>query len=261
MIRYARVFWRRHQLALCVLPLSMWVGCDLPGKPDPANKPIMPDQVVSFDRLFAANCAGCHGAKGKLGPAPPLNDPLFVAIVPEGDLVRVIREGRRGTPMPPFARKSGGPLTDEQATILVEGIRSRWKQEEQPAEAPPSYSLANGEDVHASSGSRERGSAIFAQACAGCHGADGAGIDRDGVMTNAINVPAFLALISDQAVRRIIITGRPDLGMPNFAERKGRPADFQPLSSADVDDLGALIADWRTADKNIGQTAESNGNN
>jgi mono/diheme cytochrome c family protein len=239
----------------------MWIGCDFPGKPDPANRPIMPDQVVSFDELFAANCAGCHGANGAFGPAPPLNDPLFAAIVPKDALVRVIREGRRGTPMPPFARKSGGPLTDEQVRVLVEGIRSHWKQGEQPAEAPPSYSLADGEDVPASSASRERGAAVFARACAGCHGTDGGGIERNGVTTNAVNVPAFLALISDQAVRRIMITGRPDLGMPNFAERHGRPPDFQPLSSADVDDLGALIADWRSAGNANGQSAESNGNN
>ena len=35
-----------------------------------------------------------------------------------------------------------------------------------------------------------------------------------------MNEPDFLALVSDQALRRIIITGRPDLGMPNY--RRGR---------------------------------------
>ena len=54
-------------------------------------------------------------------------------------------------------------------------------------------------------------------------------------------LPAFLALISDQASRRIIITGRPDLGMPNYAETDGRPEDFQPLTSAEIDDLVALL--------------------
>ena len=86
-----------------MLLLALAAGCEPPGKPNPANKPIMPDQILDFDQLFAANCAGCHGATGELGPAPPLNDPLFVAIVPDEELLHVIRDGRAGTPMPPFA--------------------------------------------------------------------------------------------------------------------------------------------------------------
>jgi hypothetical protein len=71
------------------------------------------------------------------------------------------------------------------------------------------------------------------------------GSDGEVAIAGPINVPAFLALISDQAIRRIIITGRPDLHMPSYAESDGRPADFQPLTSAEIDDLVALIADWR----------------
>jgi mono/diheme cytochrome c family protein len=58
---------------------------------------------MSFDWLYARHCSGCHGADGKLGPAPPLNDPLFLKIVPERVLLDVIRAGRPGTPMPSFA--------------------------------------------------------------------------------------------------------------------------------------------------------------
>ncbi len=232
------------------------VGCTPPGKPDPANRPIMPDQILDFDRLFAANCAGCHGENGELGPAPPLNDPLFAAIVPDAELERVIRDGRAGTPMPPFASEMGGSLTDAQVKVLAEGIKSHWKTEERPAESPPAYELSKSEGVQASPGSRERGGEVFARACAGCHGPNGVGIVHEGVVASAINVPAFLALISDQAIRRIIITGRPDLGMPNFAEHDGRPEDFQPLTSAEIDDLVALIADWRATGNSIVQTGQ-----
>jgi len=62
----------------------------------------------------------------------------------------------------------------------------------------------------------------------------------------AINDPNFLALISDQALRRIVITGRPDLGMPNYAGTKGRPENFQPLTAENVADVVALLASWRT---------------
>ena len=78
-----------------LLPLLavLAAGCDLPGQPKPADRPVPADQVMDFDALYAQNCAGCHGADGKLGPAPPLNDPLFRAIVPEEELVDVVTEG------------------------------------------------------------------------------------------------------------------------------------------------------------------------
>jgi cytochrome c oxidase cbb3-type subunit 3/ubiquinol-cytochrome c reductase cytochrome c subunit len=60
-----------------------------------------------------------------------------------------------------------------------------------------------------------------------------------------INDRAFLALISDQALRRIIITGRPDLGMPNYAESAGRPKGYKPLTSGEIADVVALLAYWR----------------
>ncbi len=62
-----------------------------------------------------------------------------------------------------------------------------------------------------------------------------------------MNDPDFLALASDQMLRRIIITGRPDLGMPDFAGTDGRSDGFQPLSSTEIDDLVALLGQWRTA--------------
>ena len=63
----------------------------------------------------------------------------------------------------------------------------------------------------------------------------------------AIHDAAFLALISDQALRRYAITGRPDLGMPSFSETSGRDDDFQSLTAAEIDDLVALLASWREA--------------
>jgi cytochrome c oxidase cbb3-type subunit 3/ubiquinol-cytochrome c reductase cytochrome c subunit len=86
---------------------------------------------------------------------------------------------------------------------------------------------------------------MFARACAGCHGPQGQGGDRDGRSIGAINEPAFLALISDKALRRTVITGRPDLGMPAYDGTAGRPADFRRLTSAQIDDLVTLLVSWR----------------
>ena len=81
-----------------------------------------------------------------------------------------------------------------------------------------------------------------------CHGPNGQGGDHIQMKAGAINDPAFLALISNQALRRYVITGRPDLGMPGFADTSERGDNFQPLTDADVTDLVTLLASWRQTD-------------
>jgi mono/diheme cytochrome c family protein len=158
--------------------------------------------------------------------------------------------------MPPFVKEKGGTLTEAQVKVLAEGIKAHWKSDEPLTETPPSYELPKHEAAQAAVGSRQRGAEVYARACAGCHGPNGTGVEEQGIVKNAINVPAFLALVSDQAIRRVIITGRLDLGMPNYAEHDGRPDDFQPLTSAEIDDLVALLADWRATDNSIAQTQQ-----
>jgi mono/diheme cytochrome c family protein len=247
------------------------IGCDPPGKPDPADRPVPADEVKDFGALYATRCAGCHGADGTLGPAPPLNDPLFLAIVPDAELLRVVTEGRavshtQKTPMPAFRLGKGASLTEAQAKawaelkeqthanpkqqsvltdaqvmVLAEGIKQRWKAADLPGELVPPY-LAPATD---GSGNKDDGARVFARACAGCHGSQGQGGKHGERPIGAINDPTFLALISDQALRRYAITGRPDLGMPAFDGKDGRPPDFRPLTSAEINDLVALLAYWR----------------
>ena len=200
---------------------------------------------ASFEALFKQNCSGCHGREGKLGPAPPLNDSLFLAIVPAETLLETITNGRPGTPMPAFDRRHGGQLTTDQIQILAAGLKPRWEGKSPPVENVPSY-LAEAAPAASSAGNLERGSTLFANACANCHGANGTGTG-EGELPGAINDPDFLALISNQTLRRIIITGRHDLGMPNFSGTDGRDANFKPLTPADVADLVALLAHWRSA--------------
>jgi cytochrome c oxidase cbb3-type subunit III len=235
-------------------------GCNLPGAPNKADRPVPANHVMDFNVLYAARCAGCHGADGKLGPAPPLNDAIFLAIVPDAELLRVVREGRnvnpaQKTPMPGFAQILGGPLTDAQVKVLSEGIKKRW-QGSTTASTQQSSLPAYFADKAVGNGNKEEGVRLFARACAGCHGDDGKG-QKDGkpLRAGAVHDPAFLALISDQELRRIIISGRPDLGMPSYADKTGRPDDFRALTSAEIDDLIALLRQWRMADSSNGQMA------
>jgi cytochrome c oxidase cbb3-type subunit 3/ubiquinol-cytochrome c reductase cytochrome c subunit len=203
------------------------------------------DQVSAFDALYGTRCAGCHGVDGKLGPAPSLNDPVFLAIVPDAELRDVIAEGRavsatQRSPMPGFARARGGPLTDAQVKVLAHGIKKRWRLAVS-GEAPPPYLSPAG----LMNGNLDNGARVFARACAGCHGRQGQGGEHAGRSVGAINEPAFLALISDRALRRTVITGRPDLGMPAYDGTDGRTDDFQRLTSTQIDDLVTLLASWR----------------
>ena len=61
----------RVRWASVALLLAMGAGCELPGRPRPGSRPVAADDVVDFATLYRQNCAGCHGADGKLGPAPP----------------------------------------------------------------------------------------------------------------------------------------------------------------------------------------------
>jgi mono/diheme cytochrome c family protein len=254
-------------------------GCDLPGQPGSEERPLPADQVADFDTLYKTRCAGCHGADGKLGPAPPHNDPLFLAIVPDAELVRVIRRGRRVTPdqrspMPAFAVEEGrslsgaqarawaelkkelhaapklqGPLTDAEIQVLAGGLKKRWGLATAPAGSVPPYLAPTGGTAN-----KDEGARVFARACAGCHGKDGQGIEKDGRLRRKINDSAFLALISDQELRRYAITGRPDFGMPPYNGKDGRAPDFQPLTSQEISSLVALLAHWRQA--GTGKTSE-----
>jgi len=216
------------------------VGCDRSDQTRAVDRPVPADRVVDFTTLYKENCAGCHGADGTLGPAPPLNDPIFLSIVPDAVVLGLISQGRPGTPMPAFARNKGGPLTDNQVKALAAGIKPRWASAPPVRKDLPPYSVGATE----AAGDKERGLTVFARACGPCHGANGEGNDKK---AGAIHDPDFLKLISDQCLRRYAITGRPDLGMPSFADKRGRGSDFQPLTSVEIADLVALLAQWREA--------------
>lgn len=220
-------------------------GCghwgELPGKPKPEDRPKYPDEILDFGTLYKTNCRGCHGEKGNLGPAPPLNDKIFLAIVPDNELEMVVTEGRHDTLMPAWSKNNGGPITAEQAKILAAGIKRAWGSGNAPNDTPtylPDPKVK---------GNVPAGAKVYARACASCHGDSGQGGEFGKKKIGGLNDRAFLGLISDQALRRLVITGRPDLGMPAFNQDTNRGADFKPLTSQDVADLVALLASWRVS--------------
>jgi cytochrome c oxidase cbb3-type subunit III len=215
------------------------VGCDaMPGRPRQADQPVLPSQVMAFSALYGQNCAGCHGAEGNLGAARPLNDALYLALVGPDRLRMIIAQGVPGTNMPGFAAGAGGALTEPQINALVSEMLKRWGRPLQASEGPlPPYDAAGAVDHGSGPGNADQGSKVFADACARCHGADGNGGDEGGSVVDA----AYLALVSDQALRTAVIAGRTDLGMPDWRE----DIPGRPLTPQQISDVVAWLAAWR----------------
>jgi cytochrome c oxidase cbb3-type subunit 3 len=209
------------------------LGCtghtDFPGRPRAEPEVADPRTVMSFAKLYGANCAGCHGARGQGGPALALASPSYLAWVPEAELRRAIAQGRPHTAMPAFAQRAGGMLTEAQVDALVAGVKA-WAPAPRQADAdlPPYQAGAAGDPV--------RGARAFANLCASCHGGDGRGAEHIGSIVD----PSFLELVSDQALRSTIIAGRSELGCPGARSRGGTAP-----SAADVSDMVAWLVGHR----------------
>jgi cytochrome c oxidase cbb3-type subunit III len=220
---------------LCVsagLGAVLLSGCAAPhGQPSSGSEILAPSEVLEFGALYSENCAGCHGESGRGGAAIALADPVYLAIASEEAMRTVVAKGVRGTAMPAFAESSGGLLTDKQVDVITKQIRARWSRPGILDGAnPPSYA-AN------SAGDAERGGAAYKTYCESCHGADGRGGPKGSAITN----DSFLALVSNQGLRTIVITGRPELGAPDW--RGNVPG--KPMSDQDVTDVVAWLASRR----------------
>jgi len=199
----------------------------------------MPSGATSFTLLYGRYCAGCHGADGRLGAARPLNDPLYLTLIPPERLRTIIAHGVPGGMAHAFATSEGGPLSEDQIDGLARDMVARWSRPGEIKDLPlPPYSAGDLSPGRPDPEGAARGMAVYAAACAGCHGAQGKGGPKGGEVVDA----AYLALVSDQALRTAVIAGRPDLGMPDW--RGG--AAGGPLTPQQISDVVTwLIAQRR----------------
>jgi mono/diheme cytochrome c family protein len=227
-----------YRFAFAVLPLVFLSACSIPnGQPQKGSEPVAPNQIVDFGTLYAQNCAACHGAEGHGGAAIALASSVYLAIVDENAVHNVVANGVRGTSMPAFAQSAGGLLTDEQINVVTSGIFSRWGRKGiLDGTSPPSYAAK-------ATGDAARGEIVFGTYCASCHGSEGHGGSKGSAVTDG----SFLALVSNQGLRTIVITGRPELGAPDW--RRNVPG--KPMSDEEITDVVAWLASRRV--QNPGQ--------
>lgn len=224
--------------ASAVVTIALLSGCSSPhGQPKKGSELIAPNQVSDFSALYAENCAGCHGAGGHGGAAIALADPVYLAIVDDSTMRKVVANGVRGTSMPAFAQSAGGMLTDKQIDVITGGIFSHWARKGVLAGVNPPPYAANAR------GNAAQGELVYGTYCASCHGPEG----RGGAKGSAITNDSFLALASDQALRTIVITGRPELGAPDW--RGNVPGKV--MTNQEITDVVAWLAEHRV--ENPGQ--------
>jgi cytochrome c oxidase cbb3-type subunit 3 len=218
-------------VTLAIVALFSCAACSSSLRIHRADSAIAPaSEVVDFNALYGQNCAGCHGVAGKGGAAISLANQVFLAMADDSVIRRIASNGVPGTPMPAFAQGAGGMLTEKQIDAVVTGIRSWAKPNALGDQTPPPYAAQ-------ASGDPLRGGDSYRTYCSSCHGVEG----RGGGKASSIVDGSYLALVSDQQLRTIVIAGRPELGAPDWrGDVEGRP-----MSAQDISDVVAWLSSQR----------------
>ena len=186
------------------------------------------DPVTQGARLYADNCAVCHGTLGEGRVGARLKD--FPSISPQAFVKATVASGVPGSKMPAWSKARGGPLTDAEIDAIAVFVAT-WTTGSvpvAPTEAP--RPLAALPTVAGVSGDPARGAQVFQQNCLVCHGAKGEG--RVGVNLAQPFASAFPAAYVKQAVS----SGVQGSVMPAWAQSNGGP-----LTDQQIDDVTAFV--------------------
>jgi cytochrome c oxidase cbb3-type subunit 3/ubiquinol-cytochrome c reductase cytochrome c subunit len=227
-------------------------GCDhFPGKPGPEPEVPRPEHVLDFATLYHENCAACHGEHGVRGASISLANPVYLAYAGEANIRTAIANGVHGTLMPAFAQSAGGMLTDEQVTVLAHGMISAWgKPDALAGTTAPAYHPA-------AAGNAADGQKVFTTSCAMCHGDQGQGKrTADGHGLGSIVDRSYLALVSDQYLRSVIVGGLPGQGMPDYLHHGAPGTAPHVMTDGDVSSVVAWLGSHRTEATQAQQTTQ-----
>jgi mono/diheme cytochrome c family protein len=147
--------------------------------------------------LFAQNCSSCHGEFGEGGPnpanaaevIPPISTVGFLQTRDDATIRAIIAQGQSDLGMPPFSASYDGLLSDDEIDAVVAYIRS-WAanplviEPTQPPSPTPTPVGLSAKD-------------IYANLCAQCHGASGAGGSGPALNTSEFQQPGMEQFIFD----------------------------------------------------------------
>jgi mono/diheme cytochrome c family protein len=187
-------------------------------------------QLEEGARLYAENCAVCHGedGEGRVGATLSKDWP---SIRPDLRVRASIENGIEGSPMPPWLQANGGPLTSEQIDAVVAYILS-WETGGARIIPPtPTYIprpvLTTPPEVE---GDPNHGAIVFDKNCAVCHGANGEG------RVGATLAKFWPSIRADLSIQRTITNGVEGSPMPAWSQANGGP-----LTETEINDVTAFV--------------------
>jgi mono/diheme cytochrome c family protein len=181
--------------------------------------------------VYGAFCAGCHGLAGSgvrspgLASFPSIANPDLLERVSDEFLENTIRHGRPGRKMPPWGAMESGIKPGEIRAVIA-FLRSLGGVAQKPESTPPRWVKAGAAG----------GKALYASACAGCHGAQGEGAEAP-----ALNNQVLLASATDTYLVETIGRGRRGTVMQGFLDPS--PAR-RTLAGAEIESVVAFIRTW-----------------
>ncbi len=187
-------------------------------------------------RLYAENCAVCHGenGEGRVGATLSKNWP---SIRPDLTVREIISNGVPGSPMPAWSQQKGGPLSEAQIDDLVYFILS-WQIGGPPQITPAATATRRAPitPIPNVQGDPNRGAALYDENCAVCHGPNGEG------RVGATLAQRWPSIRPDLFIKATIANGVQGSPMPAWSQENGGP-----LSESEINDLVAFILTWESA--------------
>jgi len=183
------------------------------------------------ETLYGTFCAACHGPRGEgmrypgMKAFPAIGNADFLAIASDRFITETVRHGRPGRRMPAWGDKDGG-LRPAEIDAVVAHVRS-FSDAASPAETQPARWV---------SADATNGAALYADACASCHGANGEGAEGP-----ALNNPVLLRSATDTYLVETIGRGRRGTAMAAFSAASPAHAT---LSSPEIEAIVAFIRSW-----------------
>ncbi len=210
-------------LLLCTLAFTSVVAEVYAQSPDQ-------DQLERGARLYADNCAVCHGTEGE-GRVGVTLAKDWPSIRPDIQVRRTIEDGIGNSPMIAWSQKNGGPLSNEDIDALVAYILS-WETggfRTIPATATP-VPREIITPVPGVEGDPNQGAVLYDQNCAVCHGVDGQG------RIGATLAKAWPAIRPDLRIKTTISEGIENSAMPAWSQENGGP-----LKEREIDDITSFV--------------------